>query len=579
MIIRRRPVSAPAPHASLSLTIATALFTFFSTSATGHAQASRPCDPADQALPGIAASAGDYAAVARLISGDPRRSLFLRPSSRAAGVHSAAECGGPWTTPAADTIDADAGVHLWPASVDVVFNSAYPRGGRYGLLWAGGGVSTLLSAGASARVGPVTAGVVPAAAFQQNRSFDYPRIENEGFSEYVYPWSTSIDWPIRHGPDAFWSTSAGQSHLRLDFSPVSAGISTENLWWGPGRRNALLLGNDAPGFPHVFLGSGEGWRTPIGTVELELVWGRLTESLWFDDDPSNDHRFLALMGLGYAPSFAPGLSLGFARLYAQRYDSGALGIRDFLPFFETPLKSGLVSPDRPSGDDEADQLAAFMIRYSPPRSGFEVYAEWGRGDHAWDMADFLAEPEHNHAWTVGFQQAFQRGERVLRVAGELTNLNPPTSGDRPPGPWYQHSELRQGHTHRGQLLGASIGTASDGQFLGVDMFTTRGRFGLYVERIRFDEYTHAQLVAPIHSFTGHDVEITLGTDNYLRLGDFDVRAGLAVSSRRNRHFGPCGLEPSAPRNCQQPAYRELNLHIPLGVVWRPGALLRRSGPM
>src|ERR1035437_205388 len=46
---------------------------------------------------------------------------------------------------------------------------------------------------------------------------------------------------------------AGQSTAMVALRNVGFGVSNENQWWGPGIRNALILSNNAPGFPHAFI--------------------------------------------------------------------------------------------------------------------------------------------------------------------------------------------------------------------------------------------------------------------------------------------------------------------------------------
>jgi hypothetical protein len=55
---------------------------------------------------------------------------------------------------------------------------------------------------------------------------------------------------MENGPfnKAFW----GQSSIRLTFGPASIGLSNENIWWGPGIRNSLIMSNNAPGFKHHY---------------------------------------------------------------------------------------------------------------------------------------------------------------------------------------------------------------------------------------------------------------------------------------------------------------------------------------
>ena len=69
------------------------------------------------------------------------------------------------------------------------------------------------------------------------------------------PWhyGQSMDLPWRHGDRSFGDVTWGQSSIAADIGPLSIGASTENEWWGPGVRNALILSNNAAGFPKIFL--------------------------------------------------------------------------------------------------------------------------------------------------------------------------------------------------------------------------------------------------------------------------------------------------------------------------------------
>jgi hypothetical protein len=529
------------------------------------AQSAGPCAVAAAALPGSAGAFGDYARVAGLASGVPGDVVRLRPSSATADEACLRE--GLWPHAAVPPA-AGPRVAVTPVAVDVVSNSAYRKGPGYGLLWPGRGVGSMASAGVQGGIGVLSFGVVPAVAWQQNREFEMVERPRTGFSEFGHPWRTSIDLPYRHGPESFTSVSPGQSYLRADLPWLSAGVSSENLWWGPGMRNAILLGNDAPGFPHLFLGSGPGWETRVGRFGVETVWGRLQESPYFDSNPDNDVRFLSALIATWQPPGPTGLTLGAIRMYHRTWEPGGLAFRDFVPFFESLLKSRLVTPEDPMGDDLSNQLAGLFVRYAPLGSGFEVYGEWGREDHSWDMDDLLAEPEHSHAYTLGFQQVLGGADRWYRIRGELTNLNPPQVKGRSAANWYAHSQVRQGHTHRGQILGAAIGTGSDSQYLGFDLFLPRGMHGVHLERVRYDQNTFVRHVEEAHGFQGHDVEVTAGTTHLVHVRGFSIRTGLSVSSRRNRDFIHCNNSITEYRYCQQAEYRDVNWHIPVGVFWR-----------
>ncbi|WP_163277304.1 capsule assembly Wzi family protein, partial [Enterobacter hormaechei] len=70
---------------------------------------------------------------------------------------------------------------------------------------------------------------------------------------------------------------AGQSSFRLNYKVLSVGISSENLWWGPGIYNSLLMSNNAPGFWHLTFNSRKPLKTPIGDFEWQLIGGKLVE--------------------------------------------------------------------------------------------------------------------------------------------------------------------------------------------------------------------------------------------------------------------------------------------------------------
>src|SRR5437762_395656 len=71
------------------------------------------------------------------------------------------------------------------------------------------------------------------------------------YADGLHP--TTIDRPQRFGNRAYAVIDAGQSTLRLDAGPVTAGISTANQYWGPAAEYPAILGNNAAGIPHVFI--------------------------------------------------------------------------------------------------------------------------------------------------------------------------------------------------------------------------------------------------------------------------------------------------------------------------------------
>lgn len=443
------------------------------------------------------------------------------------------------------------GFGLLPAQLVIVQNSGHPRGGNLGLLWAGRGASMLLGAGATFGWGPFSAAVAPEAAFQQNLEFRFRPAERPGWSSYAYPFSTAIDLPQRFGPNPFTVLGPGQSYARADVQGFAAGASTENLWWGPASRYPLLMSNNAPGFPHLFAGTSRPVSVGIGTLEVELVWGRLTESNYFDRIPEK-HSFLGALVAAFSPALLPDLSLGAARVYQYLEDQW---LAEPAPLLELFGGSGLNRP--------GNELFSIFGRWVFPESGAEIYGEWGRDDRWIDWKEVIQEPDHSQAYMLGFQKVTPLSERrSVRVQGELIALQPLSelrSGSRPLPVFYTHHQVRQGYTHRGQLMGAWIGPGSDAQFLAVDALVPWGTWGGYVERVRRSNASAAALHARRWSPYHHDTEMTMAARAlFLPASDISTAATLSYGYRFNRDF----LEDS----------RNIALEVsfswaPAGVAW------------
>ncbi len=420
----------------------------------------------------------------------------------------------------------------------LTFNSAYPRAANDGAVWAGKGVTTAVSGGAEVRWSFVTATFFPTVYYAQNRAFPLDSVPFPNRSVYAYQWQRNIDWPQRMGPDAITTFDWGQSGVRLDWRALTAGFSTENMWWGPGYRNAIIMSNAGPGFPHADLGTGHPVRTGIGDLEFRLVWGGLSQSQYFDTIPDNGRRYLAALTLGYRPSFIPGLNLGITRVRYEQWPSGGLEPGDlFKPISRIFLKRVIELPGGVKGNDTTDQLASLSARWVLPESGFEAYFEWARNDFSENLTDFLVEPEHSRGYTLGFAQSVPSGSGRIRISGEHTTLGQARTTDLRASPtYYQHDLITQGYTHRGQLLGAAIGPGGTAQYLGLDRYTAAGRWGVFLQRVRFDDDAYYRIFRGTQQFHAHQTEFTAGASVYRLLGKLELGGSLEVSRELNRYF-------------------------------------------
>jgi len=471
--------------------------------------------------------------------------VFRSPSLLAALGPAARDTDHLWAAryPLSSTPAEGGRLRLEPLSPELhaVYNSRYPRTANDGVLWAGRGISAVLSGGARLTWGPVTAVLDPAAYYSQNRAFDQAPesgkgVNRGGLSPYAYAWQNGqIDWPERFGPDAISGLDWGQSGVRVSAGAFTAGFSTENMSWGPALQNPIIMSGTGPGFPHLDLGTARPVWIGIGRAEARVLGGRLAESAWFDTIPDNDGRFFSGIALGIQPRWVNGLTLGVTRAFYQAWDS--LGANDYLAIFQTVFKGAFATPADPVGNDLRDQLLSLTARWTFPGAGFEAYVEWARNDHSVNPRDFALQPDHSRAYTLGFQQLLPSGGGQVRLRGEHTTLGrPATIETRATPTYYLHHIVRQGYTHRGQLLGAAIGPGSQSQWLAVDRFDRRGLLGLSFQRVRFDDDAYYTSFSGPNLFRGQQTELSAALSAIRFLGPAEVSTSLAISRELNRHF-------------------------------------------
>ncbi|MBX9928411.1 MAG: capsule assembly Wzi family protein [Gemmatimonadaceae bacterium] len=426
---------------------------------------------------------------------------------------------------------------------DIVYNSGFPRTVNDGAAWGGRGLSATVRGGADVTWGPFTGRLYPTVVYAQNRAFPLGTGPASPGSPYAYPWNADIDLPQRFGESAMRRFDWGQSELRVDLKAFTAALSTENLWWGPGTRNAIIMGSAAPGFAHLDIGTGRPLRSAIGDFEVRGTYGELRRSPFAAARDANARRIFTGLTVGYRPSFLPGLTVGAARALYRRWPVGGPGLEDVKRPFGTLLNWGTKRlEDGSVGNDLDDQLASVVARWVLPAARVEVYLEYARNDFAGDLRDLLTEPDHARGYTAGLQKVLDgdaaAGRWVLRA--ENTNLGQTrTEVVRGGGAFYTHGLVREGYTHRGQLLGAPIGPGSNAQFLGLDRYAADGRFGVFVERIRYDDdyaFPANRGKGAEGGFLNHQLDLTAGA-SWLHFGTvFDVGGNVEVTRQWNRYY-------------------------------------------
>ena len=425
-------------------------------------------------------------------------------------------------------------VTVLPVDAGLIYNSAFPYGGNDGPIWAGRGLTGAISAGVAARLGPLSAQLQPMFFDAQNASFQLraTNVPNEPYWDAFYP--TQIDLPQRFGNRSYHRFDPGQSTIRLDLGPAMAELSTADQWWGPAIENPLILGNNAPGFPHLALGTAHPVNIGIGSVHARAVWGRLNQSAYSPDTLSDSLRFMAGFVAEFSPRGAPGLELGATRFFHVEWPQNGIFHAPFSHAFEGILKHSLASANNPGGENPDNQLASVFFRWTFPSARFEMYGEYGREDHNADIRDFWQELDHDAGYVLGFQRAWlASGSRVVALRGELLNTRiSHLYQGRSQAPWYTHNlSVEQGHTVDGQLLGAPAGYGGAAANLAVDVYQPSGRW-----TFEWSRAARATSVSDTNVVMRSDIIQALSVERRFERGRSETFGGVTGAWDLNRDF-------------------------------------------
>ena len=374
---------------------------------------------------------------------------------------------------------------LLPVYLINQYNSHHPFGYNDGSMIAAKGIQSQISMGLYAKAGPLEAQIQPELVYAANPVYE---------SNAAYGYSNG---------KAYKKLFAGQSSISLSASAFSVGVSTANIWWGPGIHSSLIMSNNAPGFAHVFIKTKRPVNTPIGTFEFELIGGRLTndtalgfENFHLKSRPGLNTKWRYLNGyvLSYHPKWVPGLYLGIIRGIQQYGDaiktrSGSFSSK-WLPILVKPVQK-----INAIGDDtlNTDQVASFFLRMVFPKAKAEFYAEYGYNDYGANFRDYLVSPTHSTAYTVGFKKLVPlQKEKYLDLGVELIQLSEsPDAIIRSAGNWYEHGQITQGLTNDNQILGSGAGFAANNLVLTANYVNGYSKQGLIIERTERDPEYHS----------------------------------------------------------------------------------------
>lgn len=388
-------------------------------------------------------------------------------------------------------------IELLPVQIQLRYNRHHPYGWADGPMVPAKGMQQYASGGIYLKAKWLEAQLRPELVKAQNKPFQNPPMRSWG-----------IDNPERMGQSEYKETFMGQSYVKLNFWKFTVGYSTENLWWGAGQKNAIILSNNAPGFGHFTLNTNKPIETKLGKIEGQMVGGRLKPSgfkypdryvggTWppiagdvvVDSLAPEYYGFFNGMTGTFQPKWLPGLFLGVTRIV--QVSGNPKGLSNYFSILGLSANGENTGS---GGGQNRNQLVSLSFRYLLQKSHAEIYGELGREDWAWDFEDFMTRPGATTAWMMGLrklEEAPKKGAWYQFMA-EITKIQAPldsyTQPSATPGySFYTNGGISSGWTNRGQVMGAGIGPGSNMFTAGVSYLDGYKTYGVHFERVAYNE--------------------------------------------------------------------------------------------
>ncbi len=448
------------------------------------------------------------------------------------------------------------------------YNTKRAYGVNEGAMIPSNGYETMISGGIFMKYGPLSIQLRPEFVLSENKDYQEIHETNNGqaFQNAISARLNRIDLPSRFGNGSYADLNWGESNIKLTFGKVSFALSNENLWWGPGIHNSLLMSNNAPGFKHLSLNTNSPIKTAIGSFEGQLIGGRLENSGVHDLEGTvfaakrKDWRYLSGMIITYQPKWIPYLYVGFDRSFMIYRNDMESGLADYFPLFSSLAKKNFNNAEGTiNAEDQRnrDQYFSFFARWVLPESKSEVYVQYGRNDFAWDLRDGVVEPEHSRAYIAGYQKLIplHKIDEYIQFGIEVTTMKGSGTGQlRDQPPWYTHSRLPAGYTHKGQILGAAVGTENNQQSVTLNWLKGLRRIGLTMTHIVNDPSLSRTVVGERKNWT-----------DLAFIGNYDwTYKGFIINSRlgfvRSNNYLYENKENNPNNNLN-------NMHLQLGLLY------------
>lgn len=464
-----------------------------------------------------------------------------------------------------------------PITLQEQYNSQLPYEWNNAPLIPAKGYQSVISAGVYVKVGKhITLQFAPEMVYAANKPFEQfsQQLGDRAWASY-YRFLNTSDIPAQFGNGAYKKFFPGQSSIRYNFKSFSAGISSENMWWGPGWRNALIMSTNAPGFVHFTFNTTKPVLTGIGSFEGQLIAGKLEESgvlppriyssyngAFLYEPKKNEWRYITGMVLTWQPIWLHNLYLGMAKA-SYLYHSDISNPLDVLPL------QGFFGRVRTAAerDHKKSSMGSLFARYLLPGESAELYMEFGRKELSLMPWNILQADSYRRAYVTGLRKLWPgRNGAHIQMIAELTQMEAPTAElIRDPDSWYTDAYVRQGYTNEGRVIGSGIGPGSNSQTLEITWVKGLKKIGLQFERVRYNSDFYYYAYEYTLDFRRHWINIstTLKADwNYKQ---FFLSAQLGIIRSYNYKWLIIQVDPN---NYFTPGNEFLNISGRLSTSYR-----------
>ena len=437
------------------------------------------------------------------------------------------------------------------------YNSNHPYNRNNGTMIPNKGYQHIISPGFFFRAGPLSIQFKPEHHFSENKNFD-------GFWEGHYPviwrdryklWN-HIDMPERFGKKRHNRLLLGQSSVRFNWKKISLGISKENLWWGPSKRNSIMMSNHAEGFKHITFNTTKPLKSFIGNFEWQFVTGRLESSKFTPPNTDfeyggtklyipkinqngklNDWRFFQGLIISYSPKWVDGLSFGFIR-WVQMYSAlvegkywWLEGRPNYFPVFKNLFRSKDLFENY---EAQTDQAAGIFFKWYWKDSKAEIYFEFHHNDSKQNLRDLVLDSDHSRASTIGLQKIFDINKSEFLINWEWTQMEQ-TAGRliRDAGSWYEHRWVYHGYTNKGEVLGSSIGPGSNSHYFSINKIESDRLIGLAFEVIDQDNDFYNTAFASAKDYRRYWKDINFHLNFHKKYKSFNVSSNFIFTRSLN----------------------------------------------